>query len=135
MAVTRVCLYTRISTHEENQPTSLHSQRERLEAFCRAQEGWRIVSHHEDRATGTKLDRPGLQAALELARNRGSTCYSPAASTASPGRCGGSPSSLKNLTVTGWCCARRPIPPPSPTRARHRRRRATEGEALLRLLI
>jgi site-specific DNA recombinase len=69
MAVTRVCLYTRISTDEENQPTSLHSQRERLEAFCTAQEGWRVVAHHEDRATGTKLDRPGLQAALELARD------------------------------------------------------------------
>ena len=69
MAVTRVCLYTRISTNEENQPTSLHSQRERLEAFCTAQEGWRIVAHHEDRATGTKLDRPGLQAALDLARD------------------------------------------------------------------
>ena len=68
MAVTRVCLYTRISTDEENQPTSLHSQRERLEAFCTAQEGWRIVAHEEDRATGTKLDRPGLRAALDLAR-------------------------------------------------------------------
>jgi len=61
-------LYTRISTDEENQPTSLHSQRERLEAFCKSQEGWRIVSHQEDRSTGTKLDRPGLQAALDLAR-------------------------------------------------------------------
>jgi site-specific DNA recombinase len=69
MTVTRVCLYTRISTDEENQPTSLHSQGERLEAFCSAQEGWRIVSHQEDRATGTKLDRPGLQGALELARS------------------------------------------------------------------
>ena len=69
MALTRVCLYTRISTDEENQPTSLHSQRERLQAFCMAQEEWRIVSHQEDRATGTKLDRPGLQAALELARS------------------------------------------------------------------
>jgi site-specific DNA recombinase len=69
MAVTRVCIYTRISTDEENQPTSLHSQRERLEAFCTAQERWRIVAHHEDRATGTKLDRPGLQAALDLARD------------------------------------------------------------------
>jgi site-specific DNA recombinase len=69
MAVTRVCLYTRISTDEENQPTSLHSQRERLEAFCTAQESWRIVAHHEDRTTGTKLDRPGLQAALDLARS------------------------------------------------------------------
>jgi site-specific DNA recombinase len=67
--MTRVCLYTRISTDEENQPTSLHSQRERLEAFCTAQEGWRIVAHEQDQATGTKLDRPGLQAALDLARS------------------------------------------------------------------
>jgi site-specific DNA recombinase len=69
MALTRVCIYTRISTDEENQPTSLHSQRERLEAFCKAQEGWRIVAHEQDQATGTKLDRPGLQAALDLARS------------------------------------------------------------------
>ena len=27
MALTRVCLYTRISTDEKNQPTSLHCQR------------------------------------------------------------------------------------------------------------
>jgi site-specific DNA recombinase len=66
--MTRTCLYTRISTDEENQPTSLASQHERLEAFCKVQEDWRIVAHHEDRATGTKLDRPGLQAALDLAR-------------------------------------------------------------------
>ena len=65
----RVCLYTRISTDEENQPTSLHSQRERLESFVGSQEGWRVVAHEEDRATGTKLDRPGLQAALDLARH------------------------------------------------------------------
>jgi site-specific DNA recombinase len=68
MAMTRVCLYTRISTDEENQPTSLHSQRERLEAFCNIQDGWRVVAHEEDRSTGTKLDRPGLNGALELAR-------------------------------------------------------------------
>ena len=68
MAITKVCIYTRISTDEESQPTSLHSQRERLEAFCKAQEGWRIVAHKQDQATGTKLDRPGLQAALDLAR-------------------------------------------------------------------
>src|SRR6266542_6037115 len=68
MAITRVCIYTRISTDEENQPTSLHSQRERLEAFCKVQDGWRIVANEEDRSTGTKLDRPGLERALELAR-------------------------------------------------------------------
>ena len=65
----RVCLYTRISTDEEIQPTSLHTQRERLEAFCNAQEGWSIVAHHEDQSTGAKLDRPGLQDALNLARS------------------------------------------------------------------
>jgi DNA invertase Pin-like site-specific DNA recombinase len=70
MGLTRVCLYTRISTDEENQPTSLHSQRERLQAFCQVQEAWRVVAHYEDRATGTSLDRPGLQAALDLARER-----------------------------------------------------------------
>ncbi len=66
--MTRTCLYTRISTDEENQPTSLASQRERLEGFCKVQEDRRIIAHHEDRATGTRLDRPGLQAALDLAR-------------------------------------------------------------------
>jgi site-specific DNA recombinase len=66
--MTRICLYTRISTDEENQPTSLASQHERLKAFCKVQEDWRIVARHDDRSTGTKLDRPGLQAALDLAR-------------------------------------------------------------------
>jgi hypothetical protein len=79
--VDRVCLYTRISTDEENQPTSLHSQNDRLEAFCTSQEDWRIVAHHEDRATGTKLDRPGLQASLDSRDVEAQTCC---LSTASP---------------------------------------------------
>jgi site-specific DNA recombinase len=85
--MTRVCLYTRISTDEENQPTSLASQHERLEAFCKVQEDWRIIAHHEDRATGTKLDRPGLQAALDLARQGRIDQLLVSASTASRGRC------------------------------------------------
>ena len=77
MDVTRVCLYTRISTDEENQPTSLHSQRERLEAFCTAQEDWRIVAHEQDQSTGTKLDRPGLQPrSISRARARSTCCSS-----------------------------------------------------------
>jgi site-specific DNA recombinase len=68
--VLRVCLYTRISTDEENQPTSLASQRERLEAFCLSQEGWRIVAHEQDRMTGSTLARPALERALALARDR-----------------------------------------------------------------
>ena len=76
MGVTRVCIYTRISTDEENQPTSLHSQKERLQAFCSVQDDWKVVAHHEDRATGTSLERPGLQAALDLARSQRAECCS-----------------------------------------------------------
>jgi site-specific DNA recombinase len=68
--VTRVCLYLRISTDEDHQPTSLRTQRERLERYCEAMEGWRIVATYEDQASGTTLDRPGLQQALTLARER-----------------------------------------------------------------
>jgi site-specific DNA recombinase len=67
--MTRVCLYTRISTDEDNQPTSLYSQKERLEAFVASQEGWRVVAHEQDQASGAKLDRAGLQQALQLARD------------------------------------------------------------------
>jgi DNA invertase Pin-like site-specific DNA recombinase len=38
-------------------------------AVTRVLDDWRIVAHQEDRATGTKLERPGLQAALDLARD------------------------------------------------------------------
>jgi site-specific DNA recombinase len=68
MVMTRVCLYTRISTDEDHQPTSLGTQRERLERYCQAMEDWHIAAAFEDQATGTTLERPGLQAALDLAR-------------------------------------------------------------------
>ena len=60
-----VCVCTRESRRmrRTSRPRCIQ-QRERLEAFVRSQEGWRVVAHEEDRATGTKLDRPGLQAAL-----------------------------------------------------------------------
>jgi site-specific DNA recombinase len=66
----RVCLYQRISTDEDHQPTSLKTQRERLERYCEAMEDWRVVAAFEDQASGTSLDRPGLQQALELAREQ-----------------------------------------------------------------
>jgi site-specific DNA recombinase len=66
----RVCLYTRISTDEDHQPTSLTTQRERLERYCQAMEDWQVVSAFDDQASGVTLERPGLQAALELARER-----------------------------------------------------------------
>jgi site-specific DNA recombinase len=66
----RVCLYTRISTDEDHQPTSLRTQRERLERYCEAMEDWRVVAAFEDQASGTRLNRPGLHQALALARER-----------------------------------------------------------------
>jgi site-specific DNA recombinase len=68
--VMRVCLYQRISTDEDHQPTSLKTQRERLERYCEAMEDWRIVAAYEDQASGTTLERPGLQQALDLAREK-----------------------------------------------------------------
>ncbi len=63
----RVAIYLRISTDERNQPWSLSAQRERCEAFCRAQD-WLLVSTFVDEATGTTLERPELQKALAEAR-------------------------------------------------------------------
>jgi site-specific DNA recombinase len=68
--MTRVCLYMRISTDEDHQPTSLGTQRERLERYCQAMEDWHVVHAFEDQASGVTLDRPGLQQSLGLARER-----------------------------------------------------------------
>jgi site-specific DNA recombinase len=68
--MTRVCLYLRISTDEDHEPTSLATQRERLERYCKAMEDWRIVHAFEDQASGVTLERPGLRQALGLARER-----------------------------------------------------------------
>jgi site-specific DNA recombinase len=68
--MTRVCLYLRISTDEDHQPTSLLTQRERLERYCQAMEDWHVVHAFDDQASGVALDRPGLTHALGLARAR-----------------------------------------------------------------
>jgi site-specific DNA recombinase len=68
--MTRVCLYLRISTDEDHQPTSLGTQRERLERYCQAMEDWHVVHAFDDQASGATLDRPGLKQALGLARER-----------------------------------------------------------------
>jgi site-specific DNA recombinase len=68
--MTRVCLYMRISTDEDHQPTSLVTQRERLERYCQAMEDWRIVHAFEDQASGVTIDRPGLNQVLGLAREQ-----------------------------------------------------------------
>jgi site-specific DNA recombinase len=66
----RVCLYLRISTDEDHQPTSLRTQRERLERYCEAMEDWHVVHAFDDQASGVTLERPGLTQALGLARER-----------------------------------------------------------------
>jgi site-specific DNA recombinase len=68
--MTRVCLYLRISTDEDHQPTSLRTQRERLERYCQAMEDWHVVHAFEDQASGVRLDRPGINQAVVLARER-----------------------------------------------------------------
>jgi DNA invertase Pin-like site-specific DNA recombinase len=68
--MTRVCLYLRISTDEDHQPTSLRTQRERLERYCQAMEDWHVVHAFDDQASGVTLERPGLTQALGLARER-----------------------------------------------------------------
>jgi site-specific DNA recombinase len=60
----KVATYTRISTDETNQPHSLGAQAERLEAYCRSQDGWRIVREFTDTASGATMERPGLAKAL-----------------------------------------------------------------------
>jgi site-specific DNA recombinase len=64
----RVATYTRISTDEERQPFSLGAQAERLEAYAKSQDGWRIVRRFTDRASGATLDRPELNRALAEAQ-------------------------------------------------------------------
>jgi site-specific DNA recombinase len=61
----RIATYTRISTDEDRQPFSLGAQQERLDAYARSQDSWRIVSHYSDQASGATLDRDGLKRALK----------------------------------------------------------------------
>lgn len=60
----RIASYTRISTDEDRQPFSLAAQQERLDAYARSQDSWRIVARYSDQASGATLDRPGLNLAL-----------------------------------------------------------------------
>ncbi len=64
----RVAIYIRRSTDEEHQPYTLEAQRTKLDAYVTSQPGWRLVAVYSDDASGAKLDRPGLQAALAAAR-------------------------------------------------------------------
>lgn len=56
----RVALYTRISTDEAHQPYSLAAQVDRLNAYAKSQDNWRVTAKYEDQMTGSVLERPGL---------------------------------------------------------------------------
>src|SRR5437870_1557815 len=62
-----IATYTRISTDEEHQPYSLEAQAERLNAYAKGQDDWRIARRFSDQASGAVLDRPGLERALREA--------------------------------------------------------------------
>ena len=63
----RIATYTRISTDEAHQPYSLEAQSERLGAYAKSQEDWKIVRRFTDQASGASLERPGLERALQEA--------------------------------------------------------------------
>ena len=62
----RISFYIRISTDEHHQKYSLGAQRERLEAFCKAQwdDDWRLHKVYRDTESGTHMHRPGLEEML-----------------------------------------------------------------------
>ena len=64
----RIATYTRISTDEEQQPYSLEAQADRLSAFIKSQDGWELRRRFTDQMTGSTVDRPGLQQALDAGR-------------------------------------------------------------------
>ena len=68
----RVAFYTRISTDEDHQKYSLGAQKERLEAFCKAQwdDDWRLHKVYRDTESGTHMNRPGLEEMLYDAEAR-----------------------------------------------------------------
>ena len=62
----RIAFYTRISTDEDHQKYSLGAQKERLEAFCKAQwdDEWKLHKVYRDTESGTHMNRPGLEEML-----------------------------------------------------------------------
>jgi len=68
----RIAFYTRISTDEDHQKYSLGAQKERLEAFCKAQHGddWRLHKVYRDTESGTHMNRSGLEEMLYDAESR-----------------------------------------------------------------
>ena len=71
-SITRAALYIRVSTEEQAQEGwSIDAQERALRSFCQAKD-WQVVDIFKDEGrTGTNTDRPGFQAMLQAARNRG----------------------------------------------------------------
>lgn len=66
---TRMVGYIRCSTDEqEASGLGLRAQRDAISAECQLR-GWQLVRIEEDVASGTRLDRPGLTAAVEAVAN------------------------------------------------------------------
>jgi len=65
----RVAVYGRVSSEEQARPdkSSLKQQEKRVRALCDAHE-WEATEVYRDVVTGTKWDRPQLQAMLEAAK-------------------------------------------------------------------
>ena len=68
----RIAFYTRISTDEDHQKYSLPAQKERLEAFAKAQHGgdWELFKVYRDMDSGTHMNRSGLEEMLRDAEAR-----------------------------------------------------------------
>lgn len=63
-------LYARVSTAgQEENGTSLDTQLEAMRKYC-SEQGLTVLSAHRDTESGAVPDRPGLQTALDIIRNR-----------------------------------------------------------------
>src|SRR5215211_1725552 len=64
---TRAIIYTRVSTVEQSHGYSLQTQAESCRRYC-AERGYVVLAKYEDAHSGTELDRPGLNAALDAVK-------------------------------------------------------------------
>jgi site-specific DNA recombinase len=62
-ACARVAIYTRRSTHEDNQPFTIEVQESKLASYVASQDGWSIVARYSDDASGATIDRRDLSRA------------------------------------------------------------------------
>lgn len=51
----KVATYSRISTDEDRQPFSLGAQKDRLETYIAAQDGWTLARSYTDQVSGAPI--------------------------------------------------------------------------------